>query len=118
MLKTFVGLSFMTLGACTGVPEVPVESAPVISEAAHELLESGRSGEITQAEWPQTIADVLHPESIRLDEEGVRIVTWRSFVEEAGVFVPRHPQQFTPVAGHDPDYRHVALDVYTYKVKG
>ncbi|NJO32408.1 MAG: hypothetical protein HC869_04045 [Rhodospirillales bacterium] len=34
------------------------------------------------------------------------------------VIVPRHPQQFTPVAGGDPDYRHVARDVYTYMIKG
>jgi hypothetical protein len=117
-MRTLVAFLLLALSACTHPPDVSTEFAPVISDMAHKLLASGRSGEIPQAEWPPAIADELHPEAIRLHEEGVYIMTSRFFVEEAGVFVPRHPQQFTPGAGGDPEYRHVALDVYTYMIKG
>ena len=82
------------------------------------LMESDRSGEVPESEWPYAIADVLHPEAIRIEEEGVYILTSAFLASETGVFVPRHPKLFTPVPGADPEYNRVALDVYTYKVRG
>jgi hypothetical protein len=115
--KAVTAFLLLALNACSGAPGLSVEFVPVVSDMAHTLLESGRSGELPREEWPYAIMDVLRPESIRLNEDGVYIVTSGFFVEEAGVFVPRYPQQFTPIARSDPEYNHLALDVYTYRIR-
>jgi hypothetical protein len=104
------------LAACGRVPAVSADDAARIESAARLLLENEpvNTGRNT---WPEAIRR-LKPHSLRATSDGLYIVTSRWFVEEAGLFVPRHPESFSPVAGGDPVYRRLHGAVYSYRIRG
>ena len=77
-------------------PSVSEAQATVVAEAAAVLLTQGPEEEISRETWSAELR-ALNPKSVRVDEEGVYVVTDSCFVEEAGLFVPRHPETFVAV---------------------
>jgi hypothetical protein len=108
-------LALTALAACSSRPDIDPASAPALSAMAHALMDNH---DVRYPPWPPGIWNILDPEQIRIDPEGVYIVTDSFFVEEDGVFVPRDPATFKPIAGSDPSYTPVALDVFTYHIAG
>jgi hypothetical protein len=104
------------LAACGRVPSVSeVDAARIESEAV--LLLAGEPAEIPSAAWPEAIRR-LSPKALRATPEGLYIVTSQEFVDEAGLFVPKHPESFSPAAGGDPEYKRLHGAVYSYRIRG
>jgi hypothetical protein len=80
------------------------------------LLLAVEARNLPSEEWPEQIR-IIDPQSVRIRPEGLYIVTSAWFVEEAGLFVPRHPA-FSPVAGSDPEYRRLHGRVFSYRIRG
>jgi hypothetical protein len=91
------------------------QEAAGLEAAASVLLE--RSGDGASAARPQEIR-VLGPKSVRVAPDGLYVVTSSWFVEEAGFFVPRDPNAFSPVAGSEPEFRRLYGHVFSYRIRG
>jgi hypothetical protein len=105
-------------GGCSEAPRVDPSATGAIFEAAQALLDANPStAKIDPATWPEGLR-VLAPASVRSDELGLYVVTSSRWVEESGVFVPRHAAGFSPQPGGDPEYILVSNGVYLYRVRG
>lgn len=115
-MMRLVPLVLVVLAACGRVPSVSEADAAQIEPAAVLLLanEPARGRSDT---WPEAIRS-LHPKSLRVTSDGLYIVTSLWFVEEAGLFVPRHPKSFSTIPGGDPEYERLHGAVYAYRIRG
>jgi len=118
--RTFVGLAVVAaaamLGGC-GSEDTPPSAIPTrLTMDAKKIFESTADGVIRKADWPKSIRG-LAPLSVRLDEEGLYIQTWKRSVEEGGLFVPK-AQEKEYDESTDPGYRKAVNGVYYYKIKG
>lgn len=115
-LVPFVLASAALFAACGRVPPVAEADAARIELAAVLLLaeEPVQSGSDT---WPEAIRR-LNPKSLRVTSDGLYIVTSLWLADEAGLFVPRHPESFSPVTGVDPEFQRLHGAVYSYRIRG
>jgi|KBSSwiStaDraftv2_1062776.scaffolds.fasta_scaffold900089_2 hypothetical protein len=111
---TFVLL--LLVAACTRVPSISDAQAQAVEGAAASLLGEACCPDVPQGKWSPELR-ALNPKAVRVDNEGVYVVTGGWFVEEAGFFVPRHPETFVPVDG-DPEYKRIHGAVFSYRVRG
>jgi len=103
---------------CSHAPRVERSRTRAIYGAAHGLLlKYPAVATIDSSAWPESVRE-LEPVAVRSREEGLYIVTWSHFVEENGVFVPRHWDRFSPKRGSDPEYRLIANAVFSYRIRG
>jgi hypothetical protein len=107
----------LLLAACVRAPSVSDVEAAAVAEAAAVLLTQGSDREVPRDAWPAEVR-ALNPKSVRVVAEGVYVVTDSWLVEEAGLFVPRHPETFVTVGGTDPEYTRVHDAVFSYRIRG
>jgi hypothetical protein len=117
VIRLSVLVVLVLVAACARVPSISEPEALAIEVAATSLLSSIDARDVSQAEWPEQLR-FLDPEAVRVKPEGLYVVTSSSFVEEAGVFVPRHPAAFSPMVGGDPEYRSLHGHVFSYRIRG
>jgi hypothetical protein len=115
-MRVVVCVLGLLLAAWVRDPSVSHAQAAVVAEVAAVLLTQGPEEEIPREAWSAELR-ALNAKSVRVDEEGVYVVTDSCFVEEAGLFVPRHPEKFVAVGG-DPEYRRIHGAVFSYRVRG
>ena len=106
----------LVVAACTRVPSMSNARAQAVASAAAALLREGSNSDVPPEAWSPELR-ALNPKAVRVDNEGVYVVTGGWFVEEAGFFVPRHPETFVPVDG-DPEYKRIHGAVFSYRVRG
>ena len=112
------GVAFVVLlAACVRAPSISPAEAEALQVAAQKLLEYTDGTPMTSDPLPSGIGS-LKPRSVRIAPEGVYIETSSWFVQEAGIFVPRKPDTFTPVAGSDPQYERIHGSVFSYRIRG
>jgi hypothetical protein len=99
------------------MPSISQSEAVGLEAAAVVLLEAASSSEKASDAWPEEIR-VLGPRAVRVASDGLYVVTSSWFVEEAGLFVPRDPDAFSPVTGGDPEYRRLHGHVFSYRIRG
>ncbi len=102
----------LLLGACVRVPSVSQSEAVGLEAAATAALAQGGSNA-----WPAEI-QAIEPKAVRITAEGLYVVTSTWFAEEAGLFVPRDPDVFSPATGGDPEYRRLYGNVFSYRIRG
>ena len=110
-------LCCLLLTACVRMPSLSQADAAGLEAVAAALLDSASSSEKVSTAWPEEIR-VLGPKAVRVAPDGLYVVTSSWFVEEAGLFVPRDPDAFSPVAGGDPEYRRLHGHVFSYRIRG
>jgi hypothetical protein len=107
----------LLLAACVRAPSVSQVQAAAVAEAAAVLLVQRSDKEVPRDAWSPAVR-ALNPKSVRVAAEGVYVVTDSWLVEEAGLFVPRHPETFVAVSGADPEYRRIHGAVFSYRIRG
>jgi hypothetical protein len=119
VLRTvLITLALLLSVACARVPALNEAEAMGVIQSAGELMSnSGKEGNVPADRWPAAIQR-LHPESVRIDQDGVYIQTDSVFVQEWGLFIPREPGTFAPVAGSDPSYEQVHASLFSYHIAG
>ena len=110
-------MSLLLLAACVRAPSISPDEADAVQAAAQKLLEDAAGAPITADRLPSGIG-ALKPNSVRVAPEGVYIETSSRFVEEVGIFVPRHPEAFTPARDSDPAYERIHGNVFSYRIRG
>lgn len=105
------------LSACVRGPEVAQGQYAGITAAARLMMDSAAEGPVASQEWPAEIA-ALQPIEVIAKADGLYIATSRLFVREAGVFVPRSPEKFSPRGGVDPSYAELAPGLFEYRIEG
>jgi hypothetical protein len=80
-------------------------------------MDSAAQGRVASQQWPAEIA-ALQPIEVIAKAEGLYIATSRLFVREAGLFVPRSSEKFSPRGGDDPSYSELAPGLFEYRIKG
>ena len=113
-MRAAVIICTLLLAACVRMPSVSQPEAVGLETVAAALMEHASS---VSAAWPEEIR-VLGPKAVRVAPDGLYVVTSSWFVEEAGLFVPRDPDAFSPVAGGDPEYRRLHGHVFSYRIRG
>jgi hypothetical protein len=106
----------LLLGGCARTPSVSESEAARLEAVASAWLARG-SVDDASAAWPAEI-QALKPNAVRVTSQGVYVVTSSSFVEEAGLFVPRDPSAFVPDPGGDPEYKKLYGNVFSYRIRG
>ena len=116
-MRTIAFAALVLIAGCARAPSISeAESAAVETEAA-SLLSKTDARDISSANWPEQIRN-LNPIAVRIRSDGLYVVTSSWFVEEAGLFVPRHPDALSPVVGSDPEYRRLYGRVFSYRTRG
>jgi hypothetical protein len=116
-MKNNVAILVLTLCLCSCGGSVPeTQDVAALANEGASVLAATKIGELAPAKWPSAISR-LDPERVYVAEEGLYVVTWSSFVQERGLFVPRDPD-FVPEVGADPSYVAIRNGVYAYRVKG
>jgi hypothetical protein len=107
----------LLVAACARVPSVSEAKAQAVAEAAAALLTQEGNTDVPQEAWSPELR-ALNPKAVRVAVEGVYVVTDSWFVEEAGFFVPRHPETFVGAEGTDPQYKRIHGAVFSYLIRG
>jgi hypothetical protein len=107
----------LLVAACTRVPSASEEKAQAVADAAAALFRHEPNRDVPQEAWSPEVR-ALNFKAVRIAVEGVYFVTDSWFVEEAGFFVPRHPEGFVAADGTDPEYKRIHGAVFSYRIRG
>ena len=115
-MRVAIAIIALLLSACVRMPSVTQSEAVGLEAAALVVLARGQSSDASLG-WPAGI-QAIEPKAVRISSDGLYLVTSSWLVEEAGFFVPRDPNVFTPGKGSDPEYRKVYGNVFSYRIRG
>lgn len=111
-------LALLLSAACSPVPSLDEAEAAEVVREARELMSSSKEGESISADrWPAAIRR-LDPNSVRVDKEGLYIVTYTLYVEEQGLFVPREPSTFVAEGRFEPSFGRMHPSLFSYRIAG
>ena len=116
-MRTIAFAALVLIAGCARPPLISEAEAAAAEIEAAFLLSNTDAGDISSANWPEHILN-LEPVAVRITSDGLYVVTSAWFVEEAGVFVPRRPDAFSPVVGTDPEYQRLYGRVFSYRTRG
>jgi hypothetical protein len=107
----------LLVAACTRVPSISEAKAPAVAAAAAALMGREPNTEVPREAWSPEVR-ALNPQAVRIAVQGVYVVTDSWFVQEAGFFVPRHPETFVASDGTDPEYKRIHGALFSYCIRG
>jgi hypothetical protein len=98
-------------------PHVRPGTEQAIVVASYELMKQSLTGSVPSSKWPDAVKG-LDPELVTVRPDGVYITTSKQFVREAGLFVPRIPEDFRPAPEGDPEFRAIGPGLFEYRIAG
>jgi hypothetical protein len=107
----------LVLAACDVVPNLDAATVDTILSDARLVLRSAPVGPLERSDWPESIT-AISPESVRVTDEGLYIVTYSFFVEESGFFVARDLAHFEWKQRGDPTFVQIRDALFEYHVTG
>ena len=112
-------LAAVALAGCSPSPPSPDIAVVLARDSASLLTLCPTRQRIDASKWPASFAGA-GVKSAYIGQSGLYLETDRTYVQEAGVFIPCDVSKFSPasVTGEDPMYLKVADGVFTYYVAG